>query len=101
MKSSGALIGVGCCCVVVRLGTVCFGRSWLKISANLAKAMLVSVPNVENGDDGAGFRRIWVKSFAVSMAKLADDVAGIVTSYGKNSTVSLCLMPLVLGMYIV
>ena len=55
MKSSGALIGVGCCCVVVRLGTVCFGRSWLKISANLAKVMLVSVPNVENGDDGAGF----------------------------------------------
>ena len=25
VKSSGALIGVGCCCVVVRLGTVCFG----------------------------------------------------------------------------
>ena len=58
MKSSGALIGVGCCCVVVRLGTVCFGRSWLKMSANLAKAMLVSVPNAENGDDGAGCWRM-------------------------------------------
>ena len=101
MKSSGALIAVVDCCASICVGAVCVGLSWLKISASLAKAMLVSVPNVENGDDGAEFWRIWVKSFAVSMAKSADDVAGIVTSYGKNSTVSLCLMPLVLGMYIV
>ena len=97
VKSCGALIGVVDCCASIHVGAVCFGLSWLKISASLAKAMMISVPNDANGDDGAGFSRMRVRSFAVAMAKSADDVAGIVTLYGKNSTVLLCLVPLVLG----
>ena len=49
------------------------------MSASCAKAMLISVPNVAKGDTGAGFWRMCVRSLAVSMARLTDDVAGIVT----------------------
>ena len=65
------------------------GFSWLKMSAKAAKALLVSVPKDAKGEAGAGLFSRWVRSFAVSMIKSALDVAGMVTRWGKNSTVSL------------
>ena len=101
-KSNGARMGfVICFCCVDYLSAGIFGWSWLNMSASLAKAILVSVPNLWNGDAGAGFRRTWVRSSAACMARSDDEVAGIVSWYGKNSTVSLCLVPFVLGMYTV
>ena len=69
------------------------------MSASFASAMLVSVPKCWNGVAGAGLRSRCVRSLAVSTIKSEVDVAGILTWYGKNSTVSLCRVPLVLGIY--
>ena len=49
------------------------------MSANLASAILVSVPKFTNGDAGARFCKIYVRSLAVLMARSAEEVAGIVT----------------------
>ena len=74
------------------------GLSCAKMSANVANATLVSVPKTANGVSGAGLRNRWRRSCADSLIKSTDDVAGMVTWKGKNSTVSLCLVPFVLGM---
>ena len=71
------------------------------MSANVASAWLVCVPNLANGELGSEFWRRCVKSLAVSITKSALDVAGMVTRWGKNSTVSLCLVPFVDGIYTV
>ena len=88
------------------VGAMCFGvgtfdLSWENMSANVARALLVSVPKLTKGDAGAGLRRMWVKSFAASITKSAVDVAGMVTRWGKNSTVSLWRVPFVVGTYTV
>ena len=93
----GAGDGFGGMC----FGAGTFGLSWEKMSANVARALLVSVPKLTKGDAGAGLRRMWVKSFAASITKSAVDVAGMVTRWGKNSTVSLWRVPFVLGTYTV
>ena len=49
------------------------------MSAYLANEMLVSVPKFANGDAGEGFCRTYVRSLVVSMARSAEEVAGIVT----------------------
>ena len=59
------------------------------MSAKAAKALLVSVPKDAKGEAGAGFASKWVRSFAVSSTKSALDVAGMVTRWGKNSTILL------------
>ena len=41
--------------------------------------MLVSVPKFTNSDAGAGFCNACVRSFAVSMARSAEEVVGIMT----------------------
>ena len=73
------------------------GFSWLKMSAKAAKALLVAVPNDAKGEAGAGLLSRWMRSFAVSLTKSALDVAGMVTRWGKNSTVSLYRVPFVDG----
>ena len=75
------------------------GLSCWKMSAKVARAWLVVVPKEVKGDAGIGFFSRCVRSFAVSITKSALDVAGMVTRCGKNSTVSLCLVPFVDGMY--
>ena len=52
-------------------------------------AVLVSVPKVAKGATGVGIRRICTRSFAVATTISANDVSGIFTWHGKNSTVSL------------
>ena len=47
------------------------------MSAKVAKAWLVSVPNVLKGEAGAGFWRRWVKSLAVSNIKSVVEIAGM------------------------
>ena len=49
------------------------------MSAKVAKAWLVSVPNLLKGEAGAGFWRRWVKSLAVLSTKSAVEVAGMLT----------------------
>ena len=56
------------------------------------RSFMVSVPKSLNGDAGAGLRRMCMRSFAACAGISADEVTGIVTSYGENSTVSLCLL---------
>ena len=41
--------------------------------------MLVSVPKFANGDTGAGFCKTCVRSLAVSLGRLAEEVAGMLT----------------------
>ena len=77
---------------------IAFGLRWPNISAKVARAWLVSVPKDAKGDAGIGCWSRCVRSFAVSITKSALDVAGMVTRCGKNSTVSLCLVPFVVGM---
>ena len=78
---------------------VVFGCNCAKTSASCVNATLVSVPKVANGADGIGLRSRCMRSSAVDFTKSADDVSGIFTRCGKNSTVSLVCTPLVLGIY--
>ena len=71
------------------------------MSAKEARPLFVLSPNWLNGDAGAGLQRICVKSLAASITMSVADVAGMVTRWGKNSTVSLWRVPLVLGTYTV
>ena len=71
-------LGDGAGVVICCLRTV-FGRSWEKMSASVARALFVSVPNWLKGDAGAGLRRMCVRSCAASITKSAADVAGMVT----------------------
>ena len=86
-----------------RGGTVgtgrCLGRSCANMFASCVNALFVSVPKVAKGVAGAGFRSKCIKSSAVAFAMSTEDVAGISTWCGKNSTVSLVRTPFVLGIY--
>ena len=75
------------------------GCNWVNMSARFFKATLVSVPMLANEAARPELRKKWERSAAVSLTMLADNVSGIVTRCGKNSTVSLVRIPLVLGMY--
>ena len=70
----------------------------LKIVARCFIAAICSVPIVGKGDDGDGLRSAAVSSRAASVAASADEVAGMVALWGKNSTERDILSARVLGM---
>ena len=70
----------------------------LKIAARCLIAAICSVPMVGNGDAGAGLSNAAVNPRAASVAASAEDVAGIGTLWGKNSTERDILSARVVGM---
>jgi hypothetical protein len=72
------------------------GRAALKIVASCRKASNCVPPMILNGAAGAGCIRACVSSWAAMVSISLDDVRGIVTFAGKNSTVSTILSALVL-----
>ena len=70
----------------------------LKIAARCFIAAICSVPIVGNGDAGAGLSRAAVSSRAASVAASAEEVAGMGTLWGKNSTERDILSARVVGM---
>ena len=68
------------------------------IMAKCLIAAIYSVPNTGNGEAGDGFSSAAVSLRAASVAALADEVAGITASCGKNSTEREMRSERVLGM---
>ena len=58
-----------------------------KISDSCWRACVWVLPKGANGDAGAGWSNASVSMRAASFALSADDVVGMVRSWGKNSTV--------------
>ena len=56
------------------------------IEASCLMAAICSVPNAGKGEAGEGWRSAAVSSRAASVAVSADEVAGIMALWGKNST---------------
>ena len=93
-------LGEGWCLFAVfctRASVLCC--SWPNISASCDMALLDSVPKLAKGVAGAGLRMRWARSSTASLRRSADDVAGIFTKWGGNSTVLLILIAFVLGVY--
>ena len=57
-----------------------------KMVARSLSAAICSVPRVGNGDAGAGLLRAAMSSCAAAVAASAEEVAGILAAWGKNST---------------
>ena len=57
-----------------------------KMAARSLIAAICSVPRVGNGEAGAGLLRAAMSSCAAAVAASAEEVAGILASWGKNST---------------
>ena len=70
----------------------------LNISANFFNAATF-LSQMLNGDAGAGLFSASMRSRAACVAASAEFTPGIRTAFGKNSTVSPILSPLVAGMY--
>ena len=121
LGSCGGII-VGCTLGMVALGsnraecgTPCDG-GWLslcglvsstgsaaveKMSASCRTARIWSSPRVLKGDAGAGLRSASASILAASAALSADDVWGMSSSWGKNSTVRATRSARVCVMYVV
>ena len=84
-------------------GVVAMGAGMVhwKSSASLLTARICSVPSVMNGEAGIGLRRASASMRAAVIALSVDDVAGIIMSCGKNSTVRAIRSALVFVMYTV
>ena len=80
---------------VSRASSVWGGR---KIFFNCAMALLVLSPWSKKGVFGCGFCSTAMRSCVMLASRSADEVSGISTCAGKNSTVLLTLSPLVVGM---
>ena len=80
---------------VVRVSAVLGGRN---IFFSCAMASLVLSPWSRNGVFGCGFCSTAMRSCAICVSRSSDEVSGISTWTGKNSTVLLTLTPLVFGM---
>jgi hypothetical protein len=86
--SVGSAFVGGDCCVAVP-----------KISANWCSAAICLSPTWRKGAAGDGCFNAWINSNAACVAASFDDVAGILTWWGKNSTVSTILSLFVFVMW--
>ena len=69
-----------------------------KMAARSLIAAICSVPREGNGEAGAGLLRAAMSSCAAAVAASADEVAGILAAWGKNSTEREMRLAFVLGM---